>query len=1287
MATLVLATAGMALGGSLGGSVLGLSTAVIGRAVGAAVGQRIDQRLLGAGGTAVETGRVDRFRFTGASEGAGIPVVYGQFRVGGQVIWATEFVEDQVTSGGGKGTSSASKTTSYSYSVSLAIALSEGPIAGVGRIWADGEEIAADTLNLRVYRGDEAQMPDPRMEAVEGAGQVPAYRGVAYVVIEDLQLGQFGNRVPQFSFEVFRPAESQSETPAAVALIPGTGEYALATTALTVEETQGHFRSLNVNTASAETDFMASLTELQNELPKAQAASLVVSWFGNDLRVGDCHIKPMVEPYGADPAEMPWSVSGLTRNSAEAVPLDAEGRSIYGGTPCDASVIEAITEMTSRGIAPTFYPFVLMTQQEGNGLPDPWGGVEQAKLPWRGRITTAVAPGEVGTTDLTAAADAEVAAFFGGAQGSDFVTSDTGVSYIGAPDFGYRRFILHYAHLCAMAGGVEAFCIGSEMRSLTQIRGSSGFPAVEALRALAADVRAILGPQTKITYAADWSEYHGYQPVGTNDKIFHLDPLWADENIDLIGVDNYLPLSDWRDGQDHIDAVWGSVYNLDYLKANVAGGEMFDWYYHSDEARDAQIRTPITDGMGEPWIWRAKDFVSWWNNYHFDRVDGVRAQVPTAWEPTSKPIWFTEFGCAAIDKGTNQPNKFLDAKSSESALPHYSNGRRDDFLQARYIQAVLAHFGQWQNNPQSAVYGGPMLDIDRCFVWCWDARPFPQFPGLPDVWSDAENYRRGHWLNGRGSAVMLPELVKEICARSGMDDVDVTALNGLVRGYRRGEVETARSSLQDLALAYGFDACERDGTLMFISRGIEQPVAVAAETLAVWDDNLRGIERRIEPGIQAPSQVSLSYIEQSADYDVRGVSAQAANGAPSVSRTQMDLLLTDNEAQQIVDRWLNEASIAEQSVALNLPPSREVSVGQLIEIDGATYRVDQATLDQGQQIQATRVVSDVYDPVEAAADILTIRNFTAPSPVSGCFLDLPIVSGTDDVPNVRFAASGVPWPGSVAVYRSLQDANYALDFTENTPAVMGTLQSDLMVGQAGRWQRGDGVVVKVIRGIMTGATSEATLAGANTIGIGTGEDDTWEIVQFQSAELIDTDTYHLTGLLRGLAGGAPAASWPAGSKAVLIDDTVPKVSIGADQIGLMQYLRYGPADRAIGDSRYRAVTRAFDGLYQRPLSVCHLSADPQQTGTSINWIRRGRLDSDRWTGVDIPLGEETESYQVTIWAAGQAVRTVLTDTPSYLYPNAQQDADGAGIGYDVEVRQVSRSYGPGAAAVLAVAAP
>ena len=49
----------------------------------------------------------------------------------------------------------------------------------------------------------QADLHGTLIEAVEGAA--PAYRGCAYVVFEDLPLDPFGNRLPQLSFEVFRP--------------------------------------------------------------------------------------------------------------------------------------------------------------------------------------------------------------------------------------------------------------------------------------------------------------------------------------------------------------------------------------------------------------------------------------------------------------------------------------------------------------------------------------------------------------------------------------------------------------------------------------------------------------------------------------------------------------------------------------------------------------------------------------------------------------------------------------------------------------------------------------------------------------------------------------------------------------------------------------------------------------------------------------------------------------------------------------------------------------------------
>ncbi|HEX5498469.1 MAG TPA: glycoside hydrolase TIM-barrel-like domain-containing protein, partial [Thermomicrobiales bacterium] len=506
-------------------------------------------------------------------------------------------------------------------------------------------------------------------------------------------------------------------------------------------------------------DWNVALDDLEASLPNAGAVLLVVGWFGDDLRAGSCTIRPKVEVSNKSTTPNAWKVHTLTRDAALVVST-VDGRPAYGGTPSDDSVVRAIRDLKARGFSVVFYPFVFMDIAQGNALPDPWtGDTGQPVYPWRGRITCDPAPGQPGTADKTSAATGQINSFFGTASPWDITISVNGgtgavaTSYSGPDEWSFRRFILHYAKLCAAINAVDSdavdgFLIGSELRSLTTVRDSAtNFPAVAKLATLAADVKSILGAGVKVGYAADWSEYNNYNPGdGSGDLFFHLDPLWADSHVDFVGVDLYVPLSDWRDGNAHLDALAGaaSIYDLDYLRGNVEGGEDYDWYYADANARDVQDRSAIADGAyGKPWVYRAKDFRSWWLNQHFDRPGGIESGSPTAWTPQGKPIWFTEFGIPSVDKGTNEPNVFYDPKSSESLLPHYSRGTRDDLIQRRGIEAVLTWWAA--NNPVSSVYGGPMIGL--LAVWTWDARPYPAWPSRTDAWGDGALWPLGHWLN------------------------------------------------------------------------------------------------------------------------------------------------------------------------------------------------------------------------------------------------------------------------------------------------------------------------------------------------------------------------------------------------------------------------------------------------------------------------------------------------------------------------------------------------------------
>jgi hypothetical protein len=121
-----------------------------------------------------------------------------------------------------------------------------------------------------------------------GAANTPAYRGTAYVVFEDLALATFGTRLPQSSFEVFRPladADTAEGLTRAVTLIPASGEFTYATDAIR-KGSGGATVAENLNALPDQPDIVVALDRLQAMAPAVESVSLVVAWFGDDLRAG-----------------------------------------------------------------------------------------------------------------------------------------------------------------------------------------------------------------------------------------------------------------------------------------------------------------------------------------------------------------------------------------------------------------------------------------------------------------------------------------------------------------------------------------------------------------------------------------------------------------------------------------------------------------------------------------------------------------------------------------------------------------------------------------------------------------------------------------------------------------------------------------------------------------------------------------------------------------------------------------------------------------------------------------
>ena len=182
----------------IAGSVVGF---YVGGPTGAAIGWSIGTYATAPEQEAPEIGDL---RVQTSQYGRGLPFVAGKQRLSGNIIWAADKTTYTVESGGKGG---APGTNQTGYKISMAISICEGQILGVSRVWEQGEIKADPTAQLKLpgklYLGNNTQTANSTIEANEGVGNVPAYRGISYMVLTDFDLGVSG-AIPQFTFEVVK---------------------------------------------------------------------------------------------------------------------------------------------------------------------------------------------------------------------------------------------------------------------------------------------------------------------------------------------------------------------------------------------------------------------------------------------------------------------------------------------------------------------------------------------------------------------------------------------------------------------------------------------------------------------------------------------------------------------------------------------------------------------------------------------------------------------------------------------------------------------------------------------------------------------------------------------------------------------------------------------------------------------------------------------------------------------------------------------------------------------------
>jgi hypothetical protein len=684
----------------------------------------------------------------------------------------------------------------------------------------------------------------------------------------------------------------------------------------------------------------------------------------------------------------------------------------------------------------------------------------------------------------------------------------------------------------------------------------------------------------------------------------------------------------------------------------------------------------------------------------------VESGAPTAWIPQSKPIRFTQLGCPAIDRGTNQPDARVDVLSADSVLPHFSRGGRDDAIQRAALEAIYAWWGKPANNPASSVYEGRIVRLGDLAAWTWDARPYPFFPELTDLWADSADWRLGPWLTGRLGAVSLATLVRHLCLRAGMPEVqiDVAGLWGAVEGYVISALESPRTSISMLARHFGFDAIETEGRIRFVMRGRASSLALAHDDLvapntggAAGDGEVLDLVRAQET--ELPQALKWQIARADEDYDAALVEARRITvDTTRIASETFPVAVPPEEAERRCRRALTEAWTGRETASFRLPPSRlaldPTDVISLVHDDRTVdFRLVTIADAEARGIETVRQDQAAGDapPVQPRATSLKKPVvFGAPEVI---FLNLPQL--TEDQPAHRplVAAHAIPWPGEMAVFRSPSTDGFALMTVFGRRARIGTLAAPLGPGPTSRFDLGNTLTVDLATGKLESVTDVALFGGANALAVETAP-GVWEVVQVGTAELIAPRRYRLTRLLRGQRGTEAAMGnpTPAGARVVVLDTGVVQLPIAEADLGIPWNWRIGPAARAVSDASYAARTFTPEGQGLVPFSPVHVQQPWRSARVpgdlTLRWTRRSRaLVADAWEQVEVPLAEELERYDVQIRDGATVKRTLTATTTSVLYTATDQTADwgaplGPGDTLAIRIFQISNRLGRGTPAAV-----
>lgn len=542
------------------------------------------------------------------------------------------------------------------------------------------------------------------------------------------------------------------------------------------------------------------------------------------------------------------------------------------------------------------------------------------------------------------------------------------------------------------------------------------------------------------------------------------------------------------------------------------------------------------------------------------------------------------------------------------------------------------------------------------------------------------------------AAASCSSIVSDIASRVGLaaGDIDVTGLTANVPGYIIARRMTARAAIEPLQAAFYFDATESDSKLKFVTRGGAVAVTIPEDDLAAHEagsampDTVL-ITRAQE--MELPVEVTVSYLDKDAAYQAGTQnSRRLTTSSKSTADLQLPLSLSAAQAKEIADVALFDAWTSRNGHKFST--TREYTKYEPTDVikvvkGGVTHTVRLlAKNEAGGLIHWDAVAEDISVYTQASDAVgPSVPDGTVglPGPTRLELLDIPLLRDQDEGAGFYVAASAYlsAWPGA-QLYKSI-DAGATWDELGDgylNAAAIGYASTALGNFTGGNiFDESSTVSVVLGQGTLSSTTELAVLNGANVALIGN------EIIQFKTATLTATQTYTLSGVLRGRRGTEWAMSSHATSERfVVLSSTTTYREVGStSEIGLARHYKGVTFGGFLDDAATQEFTNTAVGL--ECYSPVQIGGGRNAAGDlTINWIRRTRIGGEWRDYVDAALGEASESYEIDVLNGGGAVlRTITASSQTASYTAAQQTTDFGSpqSSVSLKVYQLSATVGRG----------